>query len=48
MPLRFLNREALAAMFELSSDMAPLEVEINRLDNQQLVHYYESEWRRWQ
>ena len=47
-PLRFLNREALAAMFELSSDMTPLEVEINRLDNQQLVHYYESEWRRWQ
>jgi spermidine synthase len=47
-PLRFLNREALAAMFELPSDMGPLEVEINRLDNQQLVHYYEAEWRRWQ
>jgi len=47
-PLRFLNREALAAMFELPADMGPLEVEINRLDNQRLVHYYESEWRRWQ
>ena len=47
-PLRFLNREALAAMFELPTDMGPLDVEVNRLDNQQLVHYYESEWRRWQ
>ena len=46
--LRFLNREAMAGMFELSSDMGPLEVEVNRLDNQRLVHYYESEWRRWQ
>jgi len=29
------------------ADMGPLEVEINRLDNQRLVHYYEAEWRRW-
>jgi spermidine synthase len=46
--LRFLNEAALASMFEFPADMGPLEVEINRLDNQRLVHYYESEWRRWQ
>jgi spermidine synthase len=27
--------------------MAPVPVEINRLDNQMLVRYYEDEWRRW-
>ena len=48
MPLRFLNREALAGMFRFSEDMSPVEVEVNRLDNQRLVRYYESEWRRWQ
>ena len=47
-PLRFLNAEALAGMFDFPADMGPLEVEINRLDNQRLVHYYEAEWRRWQ
>jgi spermidine synthase len=46
--LRFLNPAALAGMFQFPADMAPLEVEINRLDNQRLVRYYESEWRRWQ
>ena len=35
-------------MFEFPADMGPVEVEINRLDNQRLVHYYEDEWRRWQ
>ncbi len=48
LPLRFLNREALASMFHFPEDMGPLEVEINRLDSQRLVRYYESEWRRWQ
>jgi spermidine synthase len=47
-PLRFLNAEALSGMFDFPADMGPLEVEINRLDNQRLVHYYEAEWRRWQ
>jgi len=28
-------------------DMAPVEVEPNRLDNQRLVQYYEREWSRW-
>ena len=31
----------------LALGMAPVETEINRLDNQALVRYYEAEWRRW-
>lgn len=46
--LRFLNPAALAAMFELPADMTPVPVEINQLDNQALVRYYEKEWRRWE
>ena len=46
--LRFLNDSALAAMFELPADMTPVAVEINQLDNQALVRYYEKEWRRWE
>ena len=45
--LRFLDGEAMRAMFTLSADIAPVEVEINRLDNQALVRYYEAEWRRY-
>ena len=46
--LRFLNAPALAAMFEIPADMDRVPVEINQLDNQVLVRYYEREWRRWQ
>jgi spermidine synthase len=46
--LRFLDDEALPAMFVLSADLAPVPVEINRLDNQVLVRYYESEWKRYE
>lgn len=46
--LKFLNENSLAAMFLFSSDMSAVEVEINRLDNQALVRYYESEWRKWE
>jgi spermidine synthase len=46
--LRYLNDAALAAMFEIPADMAPVPVEINQLDNQALVRYYEKEWRRWE
>ena len=44
--LRFLNDETMAAMFVLSADLGPVEVEVNRLDNQALVRYYEAEWRK--
>jgi spermidine synthase len=48
LPMRFLNDQALAAMFEMPADMTHVPVEINQLDNQALVRYYEREWRRWE
>lgn len=44
---RFLDASTLAAMFVFPGDMRPVPVEINRLDNQMLVRYYEDEWRKW-
>jgi spermidine synthase len=46
--LRFLDDHAIQAMFMLSADLGPVPVEINRLDNQVLVRYYEAEWRRYE
>lgn len=45
--LRFLSEETQATLFQFPADMGPLPAEVNRLDNQVLVHYYEEEWRRW-
>lgn len=41
--LRYLTDDLLPLLFELPQDMQPVEVEINRLDNQSLVRYYESD-----
>ncbi len=46
--LRFLDDQTMAAMFVIPTDLAPVEVEINRLDNQALVRYYEAEWRKYE
>jgi spermidine synthase len=46
--LKFLDDQTLGAMFTLSADIGPVPVEINRLDNQVLVRYYEGEWRRFE
>lgn len=46
-PTRFLDDTTMRAMFVFPRDMTPVEVEINRLDNQMLVRYYEDEWRKW-
>jgi len=46
--LRFLDDNSVASMFVIPADMSPVEVEINRLDNQALVRYYESEWRHYE
>jgi spermidine synthase len=48
--LKFLNDNSFASMFEFSSDttVPDGEIEINRLDNQALVRYYEAEWRRFE
>jgi len=45
--LRYLDDAALRQLFVLGRDMESLDVEINRLDNQVLVHYYEAEWKRY-
>jgi spermidine synthase len=46
--MRFLNDQTFASMFEFPTDTAKPseELEVNRLDNQALVRYYETEWRR--
>ncbi len=48
--LQFLNSESFASMFEFPTDTSrpAEELEINRLDNQALVRYYEAEWRRFE
>jgi spermidine synthase len=46
--LKFLDDGSLPAMFMLSADLGPVPVEVNRLDNQSLVRYYEAEWRRYE
>jgi spermidine synthase len=43
--LRFLTPEVAAAMFLFPPDMGPTPVEVNRLDNQALVGFYDQEWR---
>jgi spermidine synthase len=44
--LRFLTVETTPALFAFPPDMAAVPVEVNRLDNQILVHYYSGEWQR--
>jgi spermidine synthase len=44
--LRFLTPEMTGALFAFPPDMAAVPVEVNRLDNQILVHYYGGEWQR--
>ena len=48
--LHFLNDDSMASMFEFPEDESrPAEaLEINRLDNQALVRYYEAEWKRFE
>jgi spermidine synthase len=45
--LRSLDDSTLPTLFTLGPDMAPVEAEVNRLNNQVLVRYYEEEWERW-
>lgn len=45
--LRYLNERTLSSLFVFPEDMQPVEVDVNRLDNQILVRYYDEEWRQW-
>ncbi|MCB1024609.1 MAG: polyamine aminopropyltransferase [Acidobacteria bacterium] len=48
--LKFLDSDSMASMFDFPVDSSrpKEELEINRLDNQALVRYYEAEWRRFE
>jgi spermidine synthase len=48
--LKFLDDGAMQSLFVFPADIARPneEIEINRLDNQALVRYYEAEWRRFE
>jgi spermidine synthase len=45
--MHYLNEAILPSMFLFSEDMKRVPVEVNRLDNQILVQYYDEEWKRW-
>jgi len=42
--LRYLTDETLNNLFTLPADLKVVETEINQLNNQALVHYYDQEW----
>ena len=42
--LRFLDQQTLRDMFHFPTDMGPVPTEVQRLDNQILVRYFEEEW----
>jgi spermidine synthase len=43
--LRFLAAAGVPSLFQFPADMLPVEAEVNRLNDQVLVRYYEREWR---
>ena len=43
-PSRFLTDNVLNSLFDLPPDLARVEAEVNQLNNQVLVHYYDQEW----
>ena len=46
-PLAFLTEAVMPTLFVFPGDMARIPTEVNRLDNQILVSYYDREWKRW-
>jgi spermidine synthase len=44
--LKFITAEITRGLFQFPPDMAKVDAEVNRLNNQILVQYYESEWRQ--
>ena len=45
--LKYLTDATVASLFDIAPDMSEVPVEVNRLNNQMLVRYYEEEWQRW-
>lgn len=46
--LKFLTAETLPGLFQLPTDLGPVEVEVNRLNNQALVRYHDMDWKHWE
>lgn len=46
--LRFLNDSSLPDLFRFPPDMSRVDTEVNRLNNQALVRYFETEWSRYE
>ncbi len=44
--LKFLTAETAPSLFQFPKDMEPIDAEVNRLNNQILVQYYEAEWHK--
>ncbi|OYU94867.1 MAG: spermidine synthase [Bacteroidetes bacterium B1(2017)] len=44
LPMRFLTNETIKTMSSFSADMSKQTTEVNKLNNQILVHYFEKEW----
>jgi spermidine synthase len=47
LPLRYLRPDMLESLFAFDGDMAAVDTEINRLENQVLIQYYEASWAKW-
>ncbi len=45
--LKYLNNDVLHSLFLIPPDIGTVDVEVNRLNNQRLVRYYEKEWNSW-
>jgi spermidine synthase len=45
--LRFYDEDVLKQMFRFAPDMARRNTEVNRLNNQVLVRYFEKEWSKY-
>jgi len=46
-PLRYLTPKMLREVGEFPKDMSRVDVEINKLNNHKLVHYYNQGWAKW-
>jgi spermidine synthase len=44
--LRYLDSSVVSSLFRFSPDMSRVPAEVNRLNNQVLVRYYDAEWRK--
>ena len=46
--LRWLHEASLPSLFQFGKDISEVEAEINRIENQRLVQYYEASWHQWE